>query len=395
MKVAVISGNREVVGGAETYVRWLLPKLLARGHELALGFEQQLVDVNRAIERDTPNLPTWGVPELGQEGWLRKLAGFEPDVVYVHGVTDPGLEAELARRFNAICYAHAYTGACATGTRSHTRPRVRDCQRRFGAPCLVTNFVLGCGARRPDTLLKSYRLQARRAAVLPNYRALAVATTYVRETYVRQGIPAHMVHVLPSPSLDFVRDPNPPAARALGNRVLFVGRLTPVKGLEHAVRATALAQAQLGRPLALVVAGEGPQLARCRALAYELGVELEALGWVEGERKRQVYREADALLVPSLWAEPFGIVGIEAGCVGLPAVGYPLGGIVDWLVPGRSGELCGPEIEPAGLAGALVRAIGSRDHWSSLRAGAWEMAADYTPENHLFRLDALFEQVRK
>ena len=42
--------------------------------------------------------------------------------------------------------------------------------------------------------------------------------------------------------------------------------------------------------------------------------------------------------MPSLWAEPFGLLGIEAGCVGLPAAGYAVGGIPDWLVPGETGE---------------------------------------------------------
>lgn len=393
MRVAVIAGNREVVGGAETYLRWLLPQLVARGHQLALGFERPLVDASRAIERDVPHPLSWTLPDLGIEAWLQNLEAFEPDVAYVHGISDPEIERALTRRFNAIFYAHAYHGSCATGTRRHTRPRLEVCQRRFGAPCLVANYLLGCGARRPDTLFRLYRQQARRATVLHQYGALAVGSTYVRDTYLRQGIEKSAVHVLPCPTLDVVRDESPPVARAPFNRVLFVGRVTEVKGLDHAVRAAAIAQSLLERRLILAVAGQGPELGRCTALARGLGVELQLLGWVEGARKQDAYRNADALLVPSLWAEPFGIVGIEAGCVGLPSVGYPVGGIVDWLIPGKSGELCGSVIEAEGLGRALVRALTSPEHWLSLRRGAWEVAGDYTPEKHLLKLEALFELV--
>jgi glycosyltransferase involved in cell wall biosynthesis len=393
MRIAIIAGNREVVGGAETYLRWVLPELRARGHELALGFEQRLVDASRAIERDVSDVTSWTLPDIGLQNWLQNLEAFKPDVAYVHGISNPDIEAALTRRFNAIFYAHAYHGACATGTRCHTRPRVRVCERPFGAQCLVANFALGCGARRPDTLYRLYRQQARRARLLHEYGALVVASAYVKETYLRQGLQARAVHVVPYPALGVVRDAVAPVARAPSNRVLFVGRVTAVKGLQDAVRATALAQGWLQRRLVLVVAGQGPELARSAAMARGLGVEVESLGWVDDSQKEALYRRADVLLVPSLWAEPFGIVGIEAGCVGLPSVGYPMGGIVDWLIPGRSGELCESSNEPEGLARALVKALGSPEHWSSLRRGAWEVAGNYTPEKHLLKLEALFELV--
>jgi glycosyltransferase involved in cell wall biosynthesis len=375
------------------YLRWLLPQLRARGHELGLGFEQRLVDASRSIESDVADVNSWTLPELGLDRWLRHLEAFKPDVAYVHGISNPDIEAALARRFNAIFYAHAYHGACATGTRRHTRPRLRVCERRFGAQCLVANFALGCGARRPDTLYRLYRDQARRARLLHAYRALAVGSAYVKETYLRQGIREGSIHILAYPSLEMVRDAVAPVAREPSHRVLFVGRVTAVKGLHDAVRATALAQGWLQRKLVLVVAGQGPELAPCTVLARELGVELEALGWVEGSRKEALYRSADVLLVPSLWAEPFGIVGVEAACVGLPSVGYPMGGIVDWLIPGKSGELCESSNEPEGLASALVKALASPEYWLSLRRGAWEVAGNYTPEKHLLKLEALFELV--
>jgi glycosyltransferase involved in cell wall biosynthesis len=107
-------------------------------------------------------------------------------------------------------------------------------------------------------------------------------------------------------------------------------------------------------------------------------------------------RAADLLAVPSVWPEPFGLVGIEAGCVGLPAVAYDVGGIGEWLVPGRSGELA-PGDPPTvdGLAGAIVRALRDPVRYASLRRGAWEIARQFTMAAHMNRLEPVLLSVAK
>ena len=74
--------------------------------------------------------------------------------------------------------------------------------------------------------------------------------------------------------------------------------------------------------LTLTVGGDGSELAKLKQLARDLGVTAEFTGWVSGDAKVDLMRRADLLVVPSLWPEPFGLVGVEAGCVGLPAVGF-------------------------------------------------------------------------
>jgi glycosyltransferase involved in cell wall biosynthesis len=101
-------------------------------------------------------------------------------------------------------------------------------------------------------------------------------------------------------------------------------------------------------------------------------------------------READLLAAPSIWPEPFGLGGIEAGCVGLPTVAYATGGVLDWLVPGETGE-CAPGDAPtaAGLADAIVRALADPKHWAALRQGAWEKAREFTREKHMNLLESV------
>src|SRR6202044_2190317 len=110
-----------------------------------------------------------------------------------------------------------------------------------------------------------------------------------------------------------------------------------------------------------------PEQPRLQNLANQLGVAVEFAGWVQTPQKVSLMLQADLLAVPSLWPEPFGLVGIEAGCLGVPSVGYASGGIPDWLVAGQTGELA-PGNPPTvdGLADAMVRALASPEHYGEL-----------------------------
>jgi len=215
----------------------------------------------------------------------------------------------------------------------------------------------------------------------------------MRQLYLDHGIPADNLHLIRFPA-EHSPDPAPPPVSQARNRVLFLGRLTPAKGCANAVLATARCQRALGRPLHLTVAGDGPELARCERLAKRLGVGTDFIGWVGSDQRSELLRKADVLIVPSLWPEPFGIVGIEAAAVGLPAVAYATGGIVDWLRAGESGELTdGSSFGVRPLAAALERALRDPAHHRRLQLGAWRVAQEFDAEQHFSRLEQLFVEL--
>jgi len=123
-------------------------------------------------------------------------------------------------------------------------------------------------------------------------------------------------------------------------------------------------------------------------LAQRFQVDTEFTGWVAAERKTELLRSTDLLAVPSLWPEPFGLVGLEAACQGVPAVGYAVGGIPDWLIGGQGGELApGDPPQFQGLADAIMRAFADPDHYAELCTGAWRLSRRFTLDAHLRKLD--------
>ncbi|MBX7196493.1 MAG: glycosyltransferase family 4 protein [Sandaracinaceae bacterium] len=136
-------------------------------------------------------------------------------------------------------------------------------------------------------------------------------------------------------------------------RLLFVGRLHPTKGCEHALEALSILRRQ-GLLASLSIAGRGdPDYeASLRAHATALGVEgaVEWLGFVPREELPEVYRWSDVFLFPSVWEEPAGLTYLEAMASGVPVVAYARGGARELLVDGSNACLAeNPEQMAVGI----------------------------------------------
>jgi glycogen(starch) synthase len=171
----------------------------------------------------------------------------------------------------------------------------------------------------------------------------------------------------------FVRSDPPPWRDAL----LYSGRIDPRKGIDTAISALA----QLGDEATLTVAGGGDPVHRAEleALADRLGLSdrVRFLGAVDDLPR--VYAEADALIFPVVWDEPWGLVPIEAMAVGRPVVATGTGGSGEYL---RDGENCllYPPGDSAALAAALTRLREDPELRGRLVAGGDVTAARYTEE---------------
>ncbi len=102
---------------------------------------------------------------------------------------------------------------------------------------------------------------------------------------------------------------------------LVVSALVPYKRVDHAIAACAA----LRKPLKIV--GSGPDERKLRALATELGANVEFLGFVSDDDLGLYYSRARALLFPGV--EDFGIVPVEAIAAGCPVIALGEGGILD------------------------------------------------------------------
>ena len=393
MRILIASAHRNLVGGVEKYLQAVLPGLQERGHEVGLLYQYPVDPTHEQIDSLSGFLHAWCLREDDPEAVFRSVAAWKPDLVYSHGfegADSVAAENRLLHSYPVALYVHNYDRTCATGRKCHSFPQIRTCTRELGPACLLLAYPRRCGGLNPRILGLQYRQHTQLHARLSDHRAILVASRHMRSEMERNGVSPEKLHLTPLPTTDVVPDTVPPAAKRVSGKIIFVGRLTDIKGVKYLIQAIPKASRALNRQLSLTVAGEGPERPALEETARRLGVAADFAGWVHTQQKLALMREADLLVVPSLWPEPFGLVGIEAGCLGLPAVGYAVGGIPDWLIPGETGELS-PGDPPTvdGLADAIVRAFGDAGHYDRLCRGAWSLAKRFTLDNHLALLEPI------
>ena len=174
---------------------------------------------------------------------------------------------------------------------------------------------------------------------------------FARRQFAEHGFSAEKMVVKPN---CVRRDPGPGAGT--GRYAVFVGRLSPEKGIGTLLDAWQL----LERPLPLKIVGDGPLAEQVHAAA-QAHPNIEWLGRRALEDVLAIVGDAACLVVPSTCCETFGRTIIEAYAKGTPVLGSRLGAIAELVDHGRTGLLFAP-----GSAEALAATVGQ--FWAKLPA---------------------------
>lgn len=157
-------------------------------------------------------------------------------------------------------------------------------------------------------------------------------------------------------------------------RLLYAGRIDPRKGIDTAIRALARCPAEA--TLEVDGRGDDRHLEELRQLAGSLGVgDRVAFSASTRADLAAKLRAADALVFPSAWEEPFGLVPVEAMSCGTPVVATPSGGAAEFLVDGVNCATFAPG-DVAGLAEALRRVAGNGAFRRRIVAGGRTTASE-------------------
>lgn len=156
------------------------------------------------------------------------------------------------------------------------------------------------------------------------------------------------------------------------NYILFAGLLNANKGYEHLIRAFAKISSR-HPDWHLVLAGSG-EIDKARELSAELGVadKVELCGWISGDKKDLLFRNASVFCLPS-FAEGFPMAVLEAWAYGLPVVATPVGGLPEVVEDGRDALLFPPgDVEK--LASQLEKIISDEDLRKKIAASSTNLA---------------------
>ncbi|HSC28321.1 MAG TPA: glycosyltransferase family 4 protein [Vicinamibacterales bacterium] len=391
MRILVAHEASDSAGGVETYLSCVVVALRARGHEIAALYHR-----GGSAREGWSALAGWraGIQELGHRTAFDLVRAWRPDVCFSHNMGPLAVDRALLREWPVVKMMHGYFGTCASGLKTHGLPSMRACGRRCGPACLALYVPRRCGSLTPRAMLRGYRWARQQRAMFGAYAKLGVASAHMQREYERHGVPREHIRVLPLFSTlgpAGADEAAPPGTAA----VLFAGRMTKLKGGQVLVAAAARAGHRLGRAIPLIMAGDGPARVEWQQLAVSLGVHVEFTGWLAPEARADVFRRAAILAVPSIWPEPFGLVGLEAASLGIPAAAFDTGGVREWLEPDRSGLLVDPRQGSEGLALAIARLTADEMLRQRLSAGARAVAARMPLAAHVDRLESMLEEARR
>lgn len=180
---------------------------------------------------------------------------------------------------------------------------------------------------------------------------------FMKDAFVAAGILEDKIHLLPhSWNLKPTDEINGHASEALPGEptILFLGRLTEAKGLRVLIEAWKKVEAE--RPVGrLIIGGDGP-LAEWVAGQQAEMQRMEFSGFVSGDRKIELLRQCRALVVPSVWWEPLGLVVYEAYQYHRPVIAARSGGLTESVQEGQTGWLYdAPDVEA--LKECLIAAL--------------------------------------
>ena len=388
------------VGGVEVFVSGLSRELVRRGHDVsvatlsAAGLSPTEDDAGVLVHRirsttqrvdrlfATSTRP-WAppAPDPGAVAGLRRVLDRDrPDVVHGHDWLARSF-LPLKRRHGPrlLMSLHYFTLACPKKSlmrdgRACDGPGLRKC--------------LACAGRHYGPAKGTVVVAGQRTFARAEARLVDLFLPVSEATAAGNGLPGSGLAYAVLPN--FIQEARDPAEeRSLLDELpaqpflLFVGDVRRDKGID--VLLDAYERLRDAPPLVLIgkVWSDTPR-------RLPDGVTLHR-DW-PNPAVREAMRHCMALVAPSIWPEPFGLVVAEALAAGRPVVGSAIGGIPEIVRDGREGLLVAPG-DPAALAAALDRIARESALREALAVNALRRAAAYTPAAIVPRWEAVYASV--
>lgn len=309
------------------------------------------------------------------------LAELRPDIVHVHNffpLFTPAVHVAAARAgVGVVQTLHNYRLFCAAATFEREGRVCELCLHGSRLNALRHRCYRG-SVPATAALVHMQNVNDRRQLLARHVHRFIALTDFARGKYVEGGLPADRI-VVKANFLDRTVRSDGGAARSGG---LFVGRLSPEKGVDR------LIDAWRDLPdIPLRIAGDGPLRAEIERAAPP---NVEFLGRVDAAAIEREMEAAAFLLVPSLWYEGLPMTIVEAFSMGLPVIASRLGSLQE-IVSHECNGLQFAVGDRADLVGAARRLNDDPDFARQLGAQAQRDFADrYGKRRNLAELEAIY-----
>lgn len=391
MKILHFNDHLSWSGGVETYLLSVVPELEALGHPQIVAFAEG----DERLTSSTRRLPELAATDRnarrrGFRQTAKLLVDERPDVVHLHNVHNVGAIEACLDYVPTILHGHDYRYLCPASS-FYFRSNDSVCERTCGPMCFAATVRGRCMSLRPPYAWSYYHRVRFVSSRARSFARVIANSRYMGKRFERAGFAPDRVSVLPYYCpIEPLDHPRPLPDRPT---ILFIGRARANKGYRFFVEALG----QLPRDVLGIMVGDFSQesMASVQQLATEwkCGDRLQLRPWASRENLNDVYRSATVVVVPSVWAEPLGIVGLESLACGVPVVASDVGGVREWLIEGETGRLVPPK-DSAAIARAVQDILKRPDQGLNLgERGQILIRTKFGRERHLAKLLDIYQSV--
>ena len=377
MKIGHYAHGIWLPGGVASYIRRISREQIRLGHDV--------VYFDLASAGQTTDDESERVCFARDEDELFQLAVRQNlDILHVHSTLTPRKSFPVP----VLRTVHGHHPYCPSGGRFLKRQQ-QPCDRTYSVlGCSWNHFASRCGSMRPMQMLGGFRDTLNEMQTL-NVIPTVTVSHFLKQQMVRSGYDPSLIHVLHLPAPE-VKTYVPPPTDGVP-RFVFLGRITPQKGVAWLLRAVK----EVSVPIQLDIAGEGYEEPAMKQLASHLGLSDRVTfhGWVSGEKVNRLLAGARALVFSSIWHEPAGLVSLDAMSNGRPVIASRVGGVPEMVEQDINGLLVEPN-DVSGLADAIKRLASDWGLAEQLGRTGHEVAGSrYNVSNHPKQLLQIYDSV--
>ena len=300
---------------------------------------------------------------------------------------------ELRGECPTVYSLHNHDPYCPSGTK-YLAAQATCCDRAISPlGCTWGRFINQCGSRRPFKIFREIQSSYQYLGFLKTLKIPIIANSdYVRNQLIYNGLSAEQIVTLHYGIAAPLAISSPLTLEIYqAQRILFIGRIVPDKGLDWLLKALV----KVSPTIRLDIAGEGWAKPSLEKLAEQLGVSDRVTwhGWCSSEKLDALYQQSLALIFPSVWPEPAGLVTLEAYARYRPVIASRVGGIPEHIRDQETGLLVeandiaqlSAAIEYLAENYSLARHMGELSHTYFLER--------FTLAHHVQKLQSIYEQV--
>ena len=344
MKILLVARGWGYRGGAEQYLISLVKALSQFGHKCVIMYARK---TSNPVGEDVPVSAEYLIPSLDEfpnhnnirdiEKVLEIIEREDIDIIYTREIRNYTILKTFIAHKPTIARFHGCISTCIRhGVKTFYLSR-KICNHRLGYWCYLHGCFLS-GEIKGNIWTKFMAVNKAKytLGVFQKIKKVLVASQYIKNEFLKHGFKEQQIIVLPH---------NPAKISEIdeqnmsydGNTVLFVGRIDRYKGVDILLKALVLVKHDFNA----WIIGEGDYRKKCEHICKKLNLQdkVKFLGWVPNDDLHNFYLKTTLVIVPSIWAEPFSRVGMEAMGYARPVVAFDVGGNSDWLEDGETGFL--------------------------------------------------------